>query len=225
MSSQVKICLCPFEPNIATAEGLVLSVSPPYTTDKVTATINPNVVNYIEGKTEGDVNISQLMEHHVSDETITINFDIVHHPEQVFAYGGKVYSIRFMGTSKELHDGQEYLAFEFFVDVLELTSIQKEGSMTFTLCHQHNDWITNNKGYRFQPLSKEGIFVQPFKDPNKTFKISINGPLGHSLTLRQDVSGITSSKLHVVLTWKDKLVKLYLNGKLVKEEAVEDNLA
>lgn len=223
MSSQINICLCPFEPNIAMAEGLVISVSPPYATDKVTVTINPNVTDYIEGKTEGNVQIAQLLEHRASDETIAARLDIQHHPEQLFAYGGKFYSIRFMGTSKELREGREYLSFEFFIDVLELTDVQKEGSMSFTLSHEHNDWITNKNGYRFKPLSIEGIFVQPFKDPDCTFRISINGSLGHSLTFRQDISEITTPKLHVALTWKDALVKLYLNGELAKEERVKEN--
>lgn len=221
MSSQIKICLCPFEPNIATAEGLVISVFPPYTTDKVTITINPNVTDYIEGKTEGNVKIAQLTEQHASDETLTTSLDIQHHPEQLFAYGGKLYSIRFMATSKELREGQEYLSFEFFINVLELTNVQKEGSMTFALSHEHNDWTTNKNAYKFKPLSIEGIFIQPFKDPDCTFRISINGPLGHSLTFRQDISQIITPKLHVVLTWKDASVKLYLNGKLAKEKNVE----
>nr|BAM62622.1 hypothetical protein [uncultured microorganism] len=225
MSSQIKICLCPFEPNIAIAEGLVISVSPPYTTDKVTVTINPYVTDYIEGKTEGDIRIAQLIEHRTSDETITTKLDIQHHPEQLFAHGGKLYSIRFMGTSKELREGQEFLSFEFFIDVLELTDVQKESSMTFTLSHEHNDWMTNKNAYKFKPLSIEGVFIQPFKDPDCTFRISINGPLGHSLTLRQNISGITTPKLHVALTWKDSSVKLYLNGELAKEESVEENLA
>ena len=63
MPSLIDICLCSFEPNIAIAEGLVISVSPPYTTDKVNVTINPNVSDYNEGKTEGNVQIAQHLEH------------------------------------------------------------------------------------------------------------------------------------------------------------------
>ena len=130
-----------------------------------------------------------------------------------------------MGTSKELREGQEFLSFEFLIDVLELSDIQKEGTMTFTLSHEHSDWITNKNGYRFKPLSKEGLFIQPFKEPDGTFRISINGPLGHSLTLRQDISGISTPKLHVVLTWKDSSLKLYLNGEFSKEKRVEETFA
>jgi len=223
MSCLVNICLCPFEPSIAIAEGLVISVSPPYATDKVTVTINPNITDYFEGKTEGNVQVAQYLEHRSSDETITIRLDMQHHPEQLFAYGGKLYSIRFMGTSKELREGQEYLSFKFLIDILELTDVQKEGSMTFTLSHELNDWTKNKNGYRFKPLSIEGILVQSFKGPDCSLRISINGPLGHSLTFRQDISGIATPKLNVVLTWKDASVKLYLNGKFAKEERVEEN--
>jgi len=225
VSTQLKICLCPFESNIATVGDLVISVSPPYTENDVIVTINPTITEYVEGKTEGDVQIAQLMEHRASDETITTKLDLQNNPKQVFAYGGKIYSINFIGTSKESREGQEFLAFEFSIDVLELTDIQNEGSMTFTLSHEHSDWMTNKNGYRFRPLGKEGLFIQPFKEPDGTFKISVNGPLGHSLTLRQDISGISTPKLHVVLTWKDSSLKLYLNGKFSKEKRVEETFA
>ena len=225
MSTQLKICLCPFEPNIGIVGDLVISVSPPYTENDVTVTINPNITEYVEGKTESDVQIAQLMEHRATDETITTKLDLQNNPKQVFAYGGKIYSIKFIGTSKEPREGQEFLSFEFLIDVLELTDIQKEGSMTFTLSHEHSDWMTNKNGYRFKPLSKEGLFIQPFKEPDGTFRISVNGPLGHSLTLRQDILGISTPKLHVVLTWKDLSLKLYLNGEFYKEKKVEKNFA
>ena len=222
--SIIKICLSPFEPNVAIAEGLTISVSPPYTSDKVTVTINPNITDYIESKTEENVKIAQFIEHRASDETITTMLDIQNHPEQLFSYGGKRYSIRFMGTSEELREGQKYLSFEFFIDELELKDIQKVGSITFTLNHEHDDWITNKNAYKFKPQILEGIFIQSFKDPDCTLRISINGPLGHSLTFRKDISGITTSKLHVAITWNDALVKLYLDGILAKEENVENNM-
>ena len=84
MSTQLKICLCPFEPNIGIVDDLVISVSPPYTENNVTVTINPNVTEYVEGKTEGDVQIAQLMEHRASDETITTKLDVQNNPKQVF---------------------------------------------------------------------------------------------------------------------------------------------
>jgi len=96
--------------------------------------------------------------------------------------------------------------------------VQKEGSVVFTLKHEHKDWITDNNGYRFQPLSQKDIFfIQVVKDPNKTLRISANGPLGHHLIFRQSVSGISTPDLHVAITWKGSVVKLYLNSQQVQE--------
>jgi len=221
MSSQVSICLCPFEPNIATAEDLVLSVSAPYSEKQVTLTINPNITGYIKGKSEGGLHIAQLIESRSTDETVTVKLDVQQHPEQLFAYGGKLHSVRFMGTIKKSYEVQEFLCFNFFVETLELTDVQKEGTAAFTLSHEHGDWMANKHGYNFQPLYVKGILLQPFKDPDGTFRISINGPLGHSLTFRQDVSEITTPKLHVAVTWKDTSVKLYLNSQLATEKQIE----
>lgn len=222
MSSQVKICLCPFEPNIANAEGLIISVSAPYSEDEVTVTINPNITDYVEGQNDENINVAQLMRYSSSDETITTKLDLVQNPEQRFAYGGKLRSIRFMGTSKELHEGQEFLSFEFFVDELELTGFQNEGSVAFTLNHEHSDWLTNGNAYKFNPVREQGVFIQASKESDCTFRVSINGPLGHSLTFRHDLSELTTTKLHVALEWKDSAVKLYLNGNLVNEQKIEE---
>ncbi len=127
-----------------------------------------------------------------------------------------------MGTSKVIREGQEFLTFEFFIDELELISTQKTGSITFTLGHSHDNWLTNNSSYIFKPISTEGIFVQSFKDPDGTFRISINGPLGHSLTIRHDISKFSTPKLNIALTWENKSIKLYLNGKLAKEKHVKE---
>lgn len=217
MSSLVKICLCPFEPNVATSEGLIVSVLPPYSETEVTVTINPNIVDYVEGKTEGDAQLAQLTEQRSTDETFTIKLDIQHRPEQRFAYGGKIYNIKFMGTTKETHERQDFLSFSFYIDVLELSDVKKEGSIVFTLKQEQKDWITNNKSYRFKPLSQQGIFIQVVKDSNKTLRLTANGPLGHYLTFRHNVSDISTTDLHVALTWKDSVVKLYLNSKSVQE--------
>lgn len=218
MSSMVKICLCPFEPNIAVSEGLTISVFPPYSATDVTITINPNIVNYVEGQTTGNVQLSQLIEQHSTDETITAKLDIQNHPEQRFAYGGAIYNIKFMGTTQELREGQKFPSFSFHIDTLELSDAQKEGSIVFTLKNKQKDWITNNTGYRFQPLSLKDIyFIEVVKDLNKILRLSINGPLGHYLIFRQNVSSISTPELHVALTWKGSVVKLYLNSKPVQE--------
>jgi hypothetical protein len=218
MSSLVKICLSPFEPNVATSEGLTISVLPPYSETDVTVNINPNIVNYIEGKTTGKVQLAQMTEQHSTDETFTISLDVRNHPEQRFAYGGNIYNIKFMGTTKEPHEGQDFLSFSFYIDVLELSDIQKEGSVALTLKHENKDWITNNNSYSFKPFSNKDIFFfQVGKDPNKTLRLVANGPLGHYLTFRHNVSDISTPELHVALTWKDSVVKLYLNGKPIQE--------
>jgi hypothetical protein len=217
MSSLVKICLCPFEPNVAVSEGLTISVLPPYSETDVTVNINPNIVNYIEENTIGNAQFAQTTEQHSTDETATIRLDIQNHPEEQFAYGGNFYNIKFMGTTKESHEGQDFPSFSFYIDVLELSDIQKEGSIVFTLKHEHKDWVANNSNYSFRPFRDRGIFAQAVKDPNKTLRLIVNGPLGHYFTFRHNVSDVSTPELQVALTWKDSVVKLYLNSKLIHE--------
>ena len=94
-----------------------------------------------------------------------------------------------------------------------MTPLQKEGTIQFKIHHPHSDWITNTNSYRFDPIKQENILVRTFKNNTKVLHIILNGPLGHSVTLRKDISDINTKELYVVITWKDKIINIFLNGK------------
>jgi hypothetical protein len=220
MPTNVKICLCPFEPNLAVAGSLLIAVSPPYTDESVTVELNPKITKYTEGDSGGGVQIAQLTVQQSSDETIRINLHIANHPEQTLSYDGHNYTIRLMRISTEKREGQDFRTFEFFVDESELREIQMEGTFSCRISAPDADWPSNSREYRFPPVTGEGILVQVVKDTKRTLHVCVNGPLGQSIVFREDTSTLVTPKLHIALTWKDSTLELYLNGKLTQKRQI-----
>ena len=92
-------------------------------------------------------------------------------------------------------------------------SVQKEGTITFWLRHEDEDWPINSNGYRFPTVTHDGISVEPVKLPDKTMEVRVYGLLGQALTFRNPIPPCDERGLFVVITWKaPEWVKLYFNG-------------
>lgn len=217
MSSNVKICMSPFEPPLATVEGLSFSMGPRYSAEQVSVTINPNITDYVEGEKKEGLEIAQMVQQDPSVDSFSITLNIKNHPEQKFSFNGIRYSIRFMGTEKEKIKGDEFTSYKFFVDKHELSDIQKEGSFTFNLSHEHKDWITNDNGYDFKSVTYKEIIASTKKNPDSNLILNLNGPLGFSTVFKQSIKDYKTDVIHVAVTWKGSAIKLYFNGEFIEE--------
>jgi hypothetical protein len=94
--------------------------------------------------------------------------------------------------------------------------IEKEGSITFTLKHEHKDWATNDSGYRFGTVKISGVSVEAVKNPDRTVQLKVSGPLGKDFEFRTYIPECDERGLFVAITWKEPEINLYLNGKLVE---------
>lgn len=95
-------------------------------------------------------------------------------------------------------------------------SLQDEGTVSFWIRHEHSDWATNDKRYVFGPIASDvGIAFHVVKHPNKTLEISLSGPLGAMQAFMGPMPEAGPKGVYVVMTWKDKETKLYLNGEPV----------
>lgn len=221
MSKNFKICMCPFEPPVAVAEGLSFYLFPPFNEKMATLKINPNISDYKDVDRQPGIEIAQFVQKSPSEDTITVELNIEGQHEQAFVFGGISYSIKLMKTSMETREGQDFLTFEFYLDTFDLTDFQNEGTVRFKPSHEHEDWVTNQNGYSFSPIIKNGVFVQLLKNPDRTIDLILNGPLGHFLKIHHDISSITTPVLDILLTWKSKTITLYLNGEIAQEKSVD----
>jgi hypothetical protein len=96
-------------------------------------------------------------------------------------------------------------------------SIQNEGSVAFWAkpSTPTQGWEHDKNGYRFPPISQQGISIWPAKRPDKTIELVIQGPLGNSYNIRSAIPSCGPNGLFVAITWKDALV-LYLNAQAVE---------
>ena len=97
-------------------------------------------------------------------------------------------------------------------------SLKTEGSMTFWLRHEHKDWATNNSSYNFGAVQTEDVSAKAVKHPDKSVEIKLLDPFNQSFSFRQPIPTCDDRGLFVALTWKDRQVKLYLNGNEVETQ-------
>lgn len=220
MQKSFSICLSPYDSPIEVIDNLVVSISAPYTENSVAVVINPNIIDYEEKKSDPNLNIAQMMVMKDTDETIKTMLNLAGHPEQRFSYGGSNYNLKFLSTSKINKEGQDFLSFNFNLETYELTSLQKVGSVIFSIGHPHPDWISNRNGYKFGPFQFGNLYVTTFKDPDGMLRILLNGFLGQNITLRKSISDLKTEKLRVAITWENDIMKLYINGQIALEQSM-----
>ena len=101
-------------------------------------------------------------------------------------------------------------------------SIQNEGSITFWLRHEHEDWTTNSASYHFGAVRHPGITVEAIKHSNRTVELEFSGPSGQRYHFRHPVPQCDARGLFVAITWKFPEINLYLNGKLVETASLSE---
>ena len=99
-------------------------------------------------------------------------------------------------------------------------SLQQEGSMVFWLRHEHTDWSTNAHRYNFGTVQAQGIIVNAIKHPDCTLECTVEGALGRQHVFHVAIPSCDEQGLFVALTWQSPLLRLYLNGNLVKTETL-----
>lgn len=91
-------------------------------------------------------------------------------------------------------------------------SVENEGSMTFWLSHEHDDWHSNSNGYNFNSFSGNGLTVTVVKQPDCRLDLAVKGPMGQTFSFRVPVPECPENRLFVCLTWKHPEFNLYLNS-------------
>ena len=92
-----------------------------------------------------------------------------------------------------------------------MADLQKEGTISFKLLHEHKDWTTNAESYKFGPFGdRKTLDISAFKKADRTLEIrcafehffhTFSGPMPEE------------SPVSIVVTWGKKEIKLYVNGK------------
>jgi hypothetical protein len=90
--------------------------------------------------------------------------------------------------------------------------IEQEGSIAFRLHHTDPDWATNDKPYRFNTIETGPVRAWAMKKGDRTVEFHVSGPLKSEIVLEGKMPQVDASGLHVVITWSQKQVQLYLNA-------------
>ena len=91
--------------------------------------------------------------------------------------------------------------------------IEQEGSIAFRLRHADKDWATNDKPYKFNTAEVGNIRAWAMKRPDRTVEFHVTGPLDSEIVLDGKLPPVGEQGLHVVITWSEKEIQLYLNAK------------
>jgi hypothetical protein len=91
--------------------------------------------------------------------------------------------------------------------------IEKEGSIAFRLRHPDKDWSTNDKPYRFNTVEIGPIRAWAMKNPDRSVEFHVSGPLNSEITLNGQLQAVGERGVHVVITWSEKEVQLYLDAR------------
>lgn len=111
----VKINNSPSHSNLEVAGNLVIKLHVPYSNEKVTIKVNPNITEY---KEKAGNNVRQYTEIADTDETKTLSFDFHKNNIHNITISGKNYKIRLLNIGTALEQGQNFPYFEFYVEEL-----------------------------------------------------------------------------------------------------------
>lgn len=92
-------------------------------------------------------------------------------------------------------------------------SIEQQGSLAFRLRHADRDWATNGREYNFPAFKVESITAWAKKKADRTIEFHVAGPFASELVFEGKVPSVDEKGLHVVITWSEKEVRLYLDAK------------
>lgn len=93
---------------------------------------------------------------------------------------------------------------------------ENKGSLSFWISHTNKDWFRDNNTYKFGKMPSDGkISILVEKRPLRTLHLEITGALEKAYTFDEIIPNCDKRGLFVAITWKDKWIKLYLNGDLI----------
>jgi hypothetical protein len=95
---------------------------------------------------------------------------------------------------------------------LQLT---QEGTVMFSVNHQHPDWKTNSYGYHFGPLAQGLLSVRATKHPDRTMEICVEGLSESIVATRQAIPDTQQPDVMVGFTWTGTKIVFYLCGEPV----------
>jgi hypothetical protein len=94
--------------------------------------------------------------------------------------------------------------------------LSKEGSIAFLLKHEHPDWATNDRAYKFGPFDQVLVGIVAFKNADRTLEIRVAFP-DFFHTFRGPIPPLSDDGLRVMVSWKDKKeITLWMNGAKVQ---------
>lgn len=222
----VTLEISPNAPQIAIADNISLSPAGPYGKDHITVTVNPNVTDYQSNVDTGSAGfeVSQQMTYGASEHSRKLHFDFKNKQQQLIKVAGQGHTIRLMSIDEVDFDGQKFPTFTFDISdaVVQLTGLQKEGSVTFWCeSEEYPSWPTDGNTHRFPPVQYlDQIAVQAIKHEDNTLEIGIEGPFAEVFTTRKELSECGPKGAYVAITWKDDVVKFYINASEVDQIAV-----
>ena len=116
MGKKVKIVNSPFNPNLETAEGLVIKLHVPYSDTSVTVQVNPSIDDYKEAADQPGVKVRQVTMSSPTDQTRTLSFDLESNRQQTITIENQGYQIELLEIGKENIQGQDFQFFAFEVN-------------------------------------------------------------------------------------------------------------
>lgn len=116
MEKQIKLVLSPFSPNIEVVGDIIINSHVPYSEQDITLQINPNIQAYKEKDGDKNLDIRQIMVTTETEDTKTLHFDFKEDNIQLVKVDNKEYKIKLLNIGKEKLEGQEFMAFEFYIE-------------------------------------------------------------------------------------------------------------
>ncbi len=111
----IKLVSSPFQPPIETAGDLVVKLSVPYSSDKVTIEVNPNVRDYNEKDDKPSVKVRQVTVTTKTEDTRTLQFDFIKNKIKTCEVCGKNYEFELVDIGKITQEGQAFPTFSFLI--------------------------------------------------------------------------------------------------------------
>ena len=111
----IKLTSSPFQPPLETAGDLVVKLSVPYSSDKVTIEVNPFVRDYAENQDKPSVKVRQVMVTTKTGDTKTLQFDFIKNKIKNCQVCGKNYEIELVDIGKTNEKGQDFPTFSFLI--------------------------------------------------------------------------------------------------------------
>jgi hypothetical protein len=218
MAKLVKLVASPAAPPIEVVGDIVMQLHPPHPKNAVNILINPAIAEYKERLPNKNIDIRQLTVTKMTPDSKILHFDFDRDNVHTIRQGDKNYDIRLMQIRTEPFEGQNFLAYEFFVFESSVSKLMLEGCIAAWINHKDNDWATNNKLYSFAPISIRSITLMVSKTPNKLLNFNLVGPLNNEFNFTAPVpERLPKRGVFFVITWGTSKVSLYINNQLIKD--------